>query len=264
MESASLWFYSLVPIMFPALIITEMINNERLLDKICNILYKPFRLIFNIYNPKSVYLIIISILCGAPTNARAIKLAIDNNEISKTEAHLILEIFSSLSLAYTIYILKSNNINILLYYLTYIIISAILMHILNKPTSNELSTSNKIYKKRLDVLFSSIKSATSVLFSILGVIIFFNILISTLFNKDFFLYPYLELMGGLDYINKKGLGTLNIVSSLTFLSLSIHFQILSNDIDFIYLKFLIIRIICSLFITFIFFLFSWKNINTYH
>jgi hypothetical protein len=255
MESSSLWFYSLVPVMFPSLIITDLINNEKLLDKILNVLYKPFKFIFNIYSPKSVYLILITILCGAPTNARAIKLAIDNNEISKKEAHLILEIFSTLSLAYTIYILRSNNISILAYYLSYIIISAILMHMLNKPDNIDIFSYNKVYKKRLDVFFSSIKSSTIILFSTLGIIIFFNILISTLFNKDFFLYPYLEIMGGLDYINKKGLGTLSTVSSLTFLSLSIHFQILSNDINFSYFKFLIIKIICSLFITFIFFLF---------
>ena len=255
-ESTSLWFSTLVPVLFPSLVITELINNEIMLDKLCKILYKPFKFIFNIYCPKSVYLIIISILCGSPTNAKIVKLTTENNEVNSNEARLILDIFSTTSLAYTIYILKTNNINLLLYFLISISINSILMHIFNKPYQEDITINNKIYKKRIEVLISSIKSSISVLFSILGIIIFFNILISIFFSKDIFIYPYLELMGGLNYIEKKGLGTFSIVSSISFLSLSIHLQIVANYIEISYWRFLLIRLISTLITVFIFLLFG--------
>lgn len=256
MESASLWLYSLIPVLFPSLVITEMMANERLLDKLCYALYKPFRFIFNINYPKSVYLILISIICGSPANANAIKLAYDNGDIDMDEAKSILYVFSSLSLSYSIYVLKIHKVNLLFYYCLTIVLSIMLMHLLNKAKDITTSYKNKIYNKRIKVFFKAIKASISTLFTVLGTITLFNILIAVFFKKDIFLYPYLEILGGIEYINKKGLGTIFLVSSLSFLSLSVHFQILSSDIDFSYTKFLIVRIIYSLLISLLFFIFG--------
>ena len=80
MESASLWLYSLIPVLFPSLVITEMMANERLLDKLCYALYKPFRFLFNI---------MFSVRITPYLDAYLMYLQVEVSEVSSYSASLI-------------------------------------------------------------------------------------------------------------------------------------------------------------------------------
>ena len=245
LSSSILWFKSLVPVLYPSLLFIDMIMNEKTLLLVCNYLFKPFKYIFNINYPKSVLMIVLSVICGVPANVKAIDICISNNEISKEEGNNLIFAYSNMSLAYIIYLFNLFNMPFYIYLVSSFLLSSIIFYFLNnkEETKDFLPI---ISENRINTLFKSINKSTQTLFTILGIIVLFNILINLLFPSGFILYPLFEILGGINYIKEKSLSFIFVIFSIGFLGLSVHMQILSIKSDLPYIKFVIIRLLYSI------------------
>lgn len=240
-QASILWFTVLLPTMYPSFVILDLIYYMPLIHKISLKLVKPFALLFNIHSSKGVFLILLSLLCGAPASTKLISTAYEQEEISKSEYENLICAFSTLSLPYTCLILKKLNFSILLYYSFFLLLSILWMKCFQKR--KKITIQNTTFSKDyITLFFSSIKKNTDILFNILGILIIFRVLIRLIFPENFLLYPYLEILGGLNTTNTSWI----ILSALGFLGLSVHLQILSISKKFNYLKFLGSRILFSL------------------
>jgi len=255
-ESSRSWLLKLVPILYPNLIIVDLLLSNHSLSMISCYLFKPFHKIFGIRYYKSSLILILSIICGCPASTKMIKSALDNNDIDNQEANSLIYSTSCLSIPYVIYVLNLFEINIAFYYLLFIILMIITLRITNKGNSNVNYTCeiNKI--SPLKTLLTSISNNINIMISILGIMIFFNIILS-IFKVNGYIYPYFELLNGHIILTtltiKKELKEIIAISSLSFLGISIHLQILFVYPDIKYLKFLFFRLISSLVISLCFF-----------
>lgn len=236
LDSINLWIKILIPSLYPSLICIDIISNSKLLTKITNFIHPLFKKIFNINSSYSTFIIILSYICGAPASTKLILNAKNNNKISSFEAENLIYCFSNLSLPFTIFILKDYKL-ILVYYFCSILISALLMNIINKKQEiNQLPQNNQI--DFISIFLSSIKKNIELMLNILGIVMFFRIIINLIFSNNFIGYTYIEILGGITSTNNKFI----ILSSLGFLGISIHLQILSIY-KVKYYKLLLIRLI---------------------
>lgn len=240
-SAAILWWSVLVPTMYPSFIIIDLLEQMPLIRHISRWIFPIFKKIFKINCPKSAFIILFSLICGAPASTKMIANAYENKELTKKEYENLVCAFSCLSMPYIFYILSQHQLSILLFYLAYLLLAILWMHLFQKkeePLLNSVPT-HPNYSK---CFFSSISKNIQVLFNILGILVIFRVLMSLIFKNEPVFYPYFEILGGLNHANHN----LIIVSALGFMGFSLHLQILSFLEDFSYPKFLLSRIYFSL------------------
>lgn len=236
--ASHLWFTILLPTMYPSFVFIDLLEQMPLVHKFSRFLFPVFKVLFKINSPKSAFIILISLLCGAPASTKIIYHSYATNQISKLEYENLICTFSTLSLPYTILISNQVHFSIGLYYLFYIVLASIYMHLFNKKEDiSSIKTSSSSFSF-LNFFFESIQKNTRILFNILGILIIFKVLISLLFKNEFIFYPYFEILGGLSITNHK----LITLTALGFLGFSLHLQILSILDTLNYPKFLASRI----------------------
>ncbi len=257
-STCKIWLYKLVPILYPSFILVDFLVKDNYLEMMSVFFFPFFKKILHIRYPKSSLIILLSLISGAPASTKLIKNALDKEDIDSKEANLLLYSCSCFSLPYTIYILNLFHLNSILYY-TIILLFIFITFIFNKKESN--SSEPKFLKKQnkyVTTFFSSVSNNINILTSILGIMIFFNILL-VLSHMDERIYSFFEVLNGhqlllqLD-INKK-LKDVLLVSSLSFLGLSVHLQILYIYPCLKYIKFFSYKLLQSLCCGFIFFIF---------
>jgi hypothetical protein len=160
-----------------------------------------------------------------------------------------------MSLAYTIFIFNIFDMPFYIYFIFSFLISSTIFYVINKKEDINYSYEN-IYDNYINTFFKAINKSTQTLFTILGIIVLFNILINLFFPSGFILYPFFEILGGINYIKEKSLSFIFVIFALGFLGLSAHMQILSIKSDLPYYKFLIIRLIYSILLSSIWIFFS--------
>ena len=213
---------------FPFLFIMMILNN--LLLK-CNFPYY-----FNkIFKSDKLYIFINSILSGSPINAILIKNYLDNNCINEDNASKLLcfTSFNNPLFLYNYLMLILNNINnvikiMVVIYFTNIVI---FLYCKNKIKINTLvKYQNYNLKKEL---FNIISESTFNMIKIMGIIIFFKIILDLVMTKNNVL---ISLLKGLIEVTS-GLNTLIIVNTkviikeiisyiiISFMGFSIHMQI---------------------------------------
>ena len=84
-----IWFKNIVPNLLPMLIITSLIISSNLIIPICNLFGKIFSKIFKT-SKYGIFVFVLSLFTGSPSNAKYIKDLIDNNLISITEGNKLL------------------------------------------------------------------------------------------------------------------------------------------------------------------------------
>ena len=256
-ETTLIWFKNIVPNLFPMFIITSYIINSNLIFNICNILGKTFKKIFNtsIYG---VYVFILSLFTGSPSNAKYIKDLLDNNLISKDESNKLLLFTLNYNpiLILTLlnqYLQKNTSYLILLI----IILSNVILGLLNRNIKYNIPTNKYNIKK--NALSIIIKNTIDTLLMILGTLIFFNILLSLIPINNIYIKNivngFLEITTALkDLKNINFNYNIKVLLStiyLSFGSLSIHMQIKSilPDTNYkLFLKNKLISIIISIII----------------
>lgn len=254
-STSKAWFYRLVPILYPNLIIIDLLSNNYYIELLSFYIYKYFKKIIRLNYPTSFLIFIISIICGSPASSKLINSALEDKKIDDTEADSLIYATSNLSLPYIVYILGLFNINIFLYLFLQIIYMVIIIDITNKSSYKNINIPTKKKTRYINLFFKSINKNIDILLSILGVMIFFNILLSLL-NINTNIFSFLEILNGHSIlysleINKK-LKELILVSSLSFLGISMHLQIMLVYPNIKYIKFILIRLLYSLMCIFIF------------
>lgn len=259
-KTTLIWFKNIVPNILPIMIITSLIIESNLIFDITNLFGNLFSKIFKT-SKYSIFVFILSIFTGSPSNAKYINDLYANNLITKEETTKILLFttnFNSL-LIYSLissYLSKYNSIKIIITLILTNIVIGLLNRGINITLLSQKDISNNINLSKI------IKDSIDTMLMILGVLICFNILIdilpiNNLILKNIF-NGFLEVTTAL-----KGLENINIniklkelltLIYLSFGGLSIHMQIKSILIDTNYILFLknkLLSIFISLFIYYI-------------
>ena len=87
--SLYIWFNNLVPSMFPIFLLSDILINYHFTDYIPKKIILFISKLFNISN-NAVLVFLLSLISGFPTNGMNIRLAYDNNFISKDECEHLL------------------------------------------------------------------------------------------------------------------------------------------------------------------------------
>jgi len=249
-KTTLIWFKNIVPNLLPMFIISSLIVSSNLIINICNILGRPFQYIFNI-NKYGVYVYILSLISGSPSNAKYIKDLLDNNLINKDEQDKLLTftmnynpilIISLLSL----YLPLKISYKILITIILANFITGIIMR-----SKKDCFNNNTIHVKKTNISII-IKDTLDTLLMILGTLIFFNLIINLIpinipILKNI-LNGILEIttsLSSLQYINiSLNIKILLTLIYLSFGGLSIHTQIKSILPDTNYKILLKSRIVC--------------------
>lgn len=255
-----IWFKNLVPNILPIMIITSLIIESNLIFDLTNLLGNIFSRIFKT-SRYSIFIFILSIFTGSPSNAKYINDLYNNKLISKDESTKILLFttnFNSLLIynLISIYLGKYISIKIIIT----LILTNIIIGLLNRNYDITLLPTKQINNKIN--LTKIIKDSIDTMLMILGVLICFNLLINivpinNIILKNLF-NGFLEVTTAL-----KSLESINIsiklkelltLVYLSFSGLSIHLQIKSILTDTNYILFLknkLFSIFISLFIYYV-------------
>ena len=231
LEAINIWYYQVLPNLFPMFIISSFLLNYGLAYFLSIIFEKPFNYLFKISGCGG-YIFFMSMLSGFPSSAKYINDAYDNNLISKSEATKLLMFTHFGSPLFILGFIKSivgfNSalLILIIHYSTNIIIGLLFRNM------SELSHSKIKYSVKPFgiVLKNSIKNTIDTLLLILGTIIFFMIINTIISNSNLpFIFKYfanifLEMTNGINYIQNNPVLITMIIS---FGGLCIHFQVLS-------------------------------------
>ena len=237
----NIWLYNLLPTIFPFLLVTKLLiyNNT----------------FININNTNIIT--ILSLLTGFPTGAIYIKELLNSSNISIEDANRLIMYTSFSSPIFVISIvgdtlLKSRILGVYIY-IIHIITGLLIKIVVNKDYSIKSNSNKK--EKQNNILIKAINESFEVLVNILGIIIFFLIIISiinTLLPNNLIfiiLKSILELTTGIINISKYNINIklkVSIIGALlSFNGLSVHYQVKSviNDTSIKYKNYLYARII---------------------
>lgn len=248
LDATKIWYFNLLPILFPSFILADLLINNKLFNNILNKAYRYFNKILSINYPISLLIIIISYIFGSPLSTKIINDSYNNNKLSLSEANNLCIVYSHLSLPFVIAIANIFNFNIYKYLIITIILDFILFKILNKKENNINIAITNNTEKTINIFLKSINKNILIILSILGIIISFRIIAIILPSN---IYPIIEILGGIYSINTTSIPY--IIFLISFMGLSVHMQIYFCFNYIKYYKFLLIRITYSilLFILFI-------------
>ena len=228
-----LWFKTIVPNLLPMFIITSLVIKSNLIINICNLFGSVFNKIFKC-SKYGIFIYFLSLFTGSPSNAKYILDLINNNLISKSLSNKLLLFTTNYNplLIYSLltnFLSKSVSIRIIII----IIISNIIVGLLNRNILYEEIEFK--YKNNNINLSNIIKDTIDTLLMILGVLIFFNILINLLPIHNLLIKNiingFLEIttaLKGLEYLSiNTNIKILLSIIYLSFNGLSIHTQIKS-------------------------------------
>ena len=261
-QSIKLWFNNLFPSIFIFFIITDILSNYHFPYYLSKIFGKLTKKIYKIPSIAS-YIILMSMTSGFPGNSKLIKEQLDNKTINSFNATKILTMthFSNpLFIIYTIGIKILNNQKIgLIILLVHFLTNFIIGYLFRNIYLEEIKEEKLILKKSLpfmEVLKNSITNSFFILINVLGIIIFFS-LITTTINLYLNLNNYsntllnglMEITKGLSLLNDLNLSIIKKATLATFFisfgGFSIHMQIMSilNNYKINYLIYLVSRIL---------------------
>jgi len=235
----NLWITKVFPSLFPMFILNELLifsDLPKIISKFFNKLaHKTLKI-----SGTSLYVFIMSIFSGTPSNAIILNKLIENNAITKEEASLTLSytFFSSPIFLYTMLSNIFNNaITIKIIIIHYFVNVLIIILFRKKLISNNYElTINEKANTFSAILNSAIKKSLDTLLMILGTITFY-IIISTIITNIFdfnitievIIKGLLEITQGLNNLALINISTkakeIIAISIISFGGLSIHSQI---------------------------------------
>lgn len=272
--SISLWFYNIVPSLFPFFILSYFLINIGIVDFLKTIFQNLMQKIFKV-NAAGSFVFIMSILSGAPSNAKYINDLLQKNEINNNDANKLLYFTCFVNPLFIINIVGSSNLKSyklgILIYITLLISNIITGFLFRNIYKNKYDKKEINIKKSLSllnyninnssntkILFNGIRESINTLINILGIIticlIFLTILLNNIkispLNKTI-LTGLIEITSGLKYLSLLNISikykTILSGAFICFGGISIHLQILSilNKYKINYYPFFLSRIIAS-------------------
>lgn len=259
--SLDVWVNSLVPVMFPVFVISDVLLSFNITNYIPKFIKKYFKKLFKV-SENGLSIFFLSMLSGFPSNARLIAKMINEGNISNDEGQKLLAFthFSNpMFVIFTIGSLFLGNVEygyiiLISHYLGNIIIGLVLRNNIYTDCINYKTNSYKS-QSFSKVLIKAIKTAIDSLLLILGTLTCF-LIVSSLIVDLFLLNDYmgaivrgiLEMTMGLKYVSGLIIPDIyKVVISCMFISfggLAVHMQVLSQIIDskIEYLSFFVVRI----------------------
>lgn len=241
------------PTIFCSLVYIDLFKDSHIINYITRFFHRINKKIFNLKYNESTKIIILSIFCGSPTNAKLINEALKNETIDMDEANLLIPITSIMSISYMLSIVYLYNCNIkilLAIYLGNLFYLSLKTMNYNKE---KIVCINKT-KSTKSNLFNSIKNNIIIALNLFGTITFFSsicALTELIFPK---LEKYLfiiELTYSIKFVTSN---SLLLIISLTFLGLCMQFQIKeffqTSTIKQIFEKIIIVIIVLCFYYTF--------------
>lgn len=241
-ESSHLWFYNLIPTLFPFFIITDLLANYGFINFIAKIFGK-IMIIFKLPQ-KTSYALFMSMFSGFPGNSKLIKELLDNQEINDQEACKLLTFthFSNpLFIIGTVGLIFLNNqkiatIILIIHYLTNFLVGLLFRNIYHQ-NNNQIKKKERQTLPFITILIKSINNAIKTMFLIYGIIIFTSLLTNIItinlnlssFTKSI-LTGILEMTQGLKLIANENLPIILKATIMTFFlsfgGISIHMQVM--------------------------------------
>lgn len=260
----NIWNNSLIPSIFPFLLLSNLLVKYGFIEIISKIFGRATEIIYNL--PKSAsYAIITSMFTGFPTGSKYIKDLLQNREIDNEDANVLITFTSFSNPLFVISAVgegmlhnKKIGIKIFMVHLFTGLFVGLLFK--KKKERKNIQVNKKVINNKsfIENLINSINETFKILANILGLLIFFFIIV-TIINKilpnnliTLLLKGLIEITTGINYIAKSKIQikmkAALIGLLLSFNGLSIHFQTKSiiENTDIKYENYLISRTIHAL------------------
>jgi len=245
-EAINIWTNTIFPLLFPTFILSDLLIASGIVNTITKYLGKIYSKIFKL-TPYGMYIFLISLISGTPTNAKNLSILKNKGYINDDE---LTRILCTCIFFDPLLIISMSNIKILLILWISNILTGIIMNLGNtyKPINVELIKADFS-------LSSSIENNINILLNILGTIALFLMLANILPIKNIFLKVLLsgifEVTNGLNKVNLffKGIWIYDyliiLILSLGGLSIFIQIKSILKDTSLNTKYFLISRLLCA-------------------
>lgn len=195
-EAINIWTNTIFPLLFPTFILSDLLISSGLVNSITKLLGKIYTKLFKL-PAYGMYIFLISLISGTPTNAKNLKILRDNQYISEKD---VTKILSTCIFFNPLLIISVTNIKVLIILWISNIIVGIIMNIRNKIEYTPI--------KSIEVSFNlgtSIENNINLLLNILGTITVFLMLSSFITVKipliKVMIAGFLEVTNGLNKLN---------------------------------------------------------------
>ncbi len=266
-EGLSLCTKSVIPSLFPFMVLSDIVVSCGAVSFIARLLQKPTRLLFGV-SGESGCSVILGMLCGFPTGARSALSVYDARRISKAELERLLCFCNSPSSAFLISavgisLFGSRKYGIALYLITLLsaILTGIIFNLKSRLFSHKSNTFSPLDKNCENISFSSVgkfttsnftEAVSASAFSLIKIsafVVFFTVFIGTLSsalssfeispNTNALIFGFFEMTSGVARsaaVFPAEQGAILAAFCAGWSGLSVHFQIMSicagRDISF--------------------------------
>lgn len=214
-EALNIWSKSLFPVLYPTLILSDVLLASGIINKIPKILYNIYSRIFKT-SPYGLFVFLVSVFAATPTNAKILKDLYDNKLIDKNSLSKIL---SQTIFFNPILILTFSNLKVLIIMWVSNILTSFILR--NKLVSNDTTLKDINFKFNIN---ESIEKNMKTILNILGTLTLFLSLSSIIPIKNQILKTFisgiLEITSGFSRIKLYLTSPLNDIMMLIFVSLA--------------------------------------------
>ena len=214
-DALSIWSKSLFPVLFPTLILSDILLASGLIDKIPKFLYDVYSKIFKT-SPYGLFVFIVSVFGATPTNAKILKDLYDSKLIDKNS---LTKILSQTIFFNPILILTFSNLKVLIIMwvsnvlTSFILRDALVSESLLKASYNLDFNLNKSIEKNMKTILNILGTLT-VFLSLSNIVPIKNPILKT------FISGILEITSGFTRIKLYTVSPINDILMLTFTSLA--------------------------------------------
>ena len=214
-DALNIWSKSLFPVLFPTLILSDILLASGVIDKIPNFFYDVYSKIFKT-SPYGLFVFIVSVFGATPTNAKILKDLYDSKLIDKNS---LTKILSQTIFFNPILILTFSNLKVLIImWVSNVLTSVILRDALVSESSLKASYNfdfnlNKSIEKNMKTILNILGTLT-VFLSLSNIVPIKNPILKT------FISGILEITSGFTRIKLYTVSPINDILMLTFTSLA--------------------------------------------
>ena len=245
-EAIKIWTNTIFPLLFPTFILSDLLISSGLVNTITKLLGRIYSILFKL-TPYGMYIFLISLVAGTPTNAKNLKVLYDKNYINNEE---LTKILSTCIFFNPLLIISMSSLKTLLILWISNILAGIIM--------NRKNIYNNTIVKPIKSSFNlsvSIENNINILLNILGTITLFLMLANVMPIKipliKTLVAGIFEVTNGLNKINLFFKGNIIydylVLFILSFGGISIFIQIKSilKDTSLNIKYFFISRLLCA-------------------
>lgn len=214
-DALNIWSKSLFPVLFPTLILSDILLASGVIDKIPKFFYDVYSKIFKT-SPYGLFVFIVSVFGATPTNAKILKDLYDSKLIDKNS---LTKILSQTIFFNPILILTFSNLKVLIImWVSNVLTSFILRDALVSESSLKASYNfdfnlNKSIEKNMKTILNILGTLT-VFLSLSNIVPIKNPILKT------FISGILEITSGFTRIKLYTVSPINDILMLTFTSLA--------------------------------------------